>query len=73
MDCGRSNGRDGSRTLATAPGHRRHDHRDADDVVVGFAKGALELHGVGRLCVMTGLPNPPLTAGSFPATILSGR
>jgi len=22
------------------------------------------------LCVMTGLPNPPLTAGSFPATIL---
>jgi hypothetical protein len=32
-------------------------------------QGALGLHGVRRLCVMTGLPSPPLTAGSFPTTI----
>src|SRR5947209_5437073 len=34
-------------------------------------EGAPGLHGVRSLCVVTGLPNPPLTTGSFPATILS--
>jgi hypothetical protein len=38
-----------------------------------FPKGAPGLHGVARHCAFRRrLPSPPLTAGSFPATILSG-
>ena len=37
-----------------------------------FPEGAPELHGVARHCaLMKRLPSPPLTAGSFPATILT--
>jgi hypothetical protein len=38
-----------------------------------FPEGAPGLHGVAsQLCVMTRLPSPPLTVGSFPATIRKG-